>query len=174
MLDCQFASLLTMISVEEARPHDAPRLLALREEAARWMQTTGVQQWAPGEVSLEDVRAQVDGREWFVMRQPEKIVAGLRLLWADESIWGPRPADAAYVHGLVIDRRRAGDSIGAALLTWAADRASSAGRSFLRLDCVESNPALRNYYVRAGFRQIGRRDFDGPWHSAVLLEKQLA
>jgi len=21
---------------------------------------------------------------------------------------------------------------------------------------------------------VGRRDFDGPWHSAVLLEKQLA
>jgi hypothetical protein len=39
---------------------------------------------------------------------------------------------------------------------------------------VEGSLALRSYYTRAGFLQVGRRDFDGPWHSAVLLEKQLA
>jgi hypothetical protein len=44
------------------------------------MQKTGVRQLAPGEVSLEDVRAQVGGREWFVMRESERVVAGLRLL----------------------------------------------------------------------------------------------
>lgn len=174
LLAAQFASPLTMISVQEARTDDAPRLLELREEAARWMQRKGVQQWVPGEVSLENVQAQVCGREWFVMREPEEVVAGLRLLWADESIWGSRPADTAYVHGLVIDRRRAGDGLGAALLIWAADRASSAGRSYLRLDCAEGNPALRSYYARAGFRQRGRRDFDGPWHGVVRLEKPLA
>jgi GNAT superfamily N-acetyltransferase len=163
-----------VITLEEAKPHDAPRLLALRDEAARWMQQTGVQQWARGEVSLGEVRAQIAGRQWFILRQSESVVAGLRLLWADEPMWGPRPADAAYVHGLVIDRRRAGDGLGTALLTWAEDRASADGRSFLRLDCVEGNLALRSYYARAGFLQVGRRDFDGAWHSAVLLEKQLA
>ena len=39
---------------------------------------------------------------------------------------------------------------------------------------MEGSLALRSYYTRAGFLQVGRRDFDGPWHSAVLLEKQLA
>ena len=39
---------------------------------------------------------------------------------------------------------------------------------------MEGSLALRSYYTRAGFIQVGRRDFDGPWHSAVLLEKQLA
>ena len=64
-----------MITLEEARPHDALRLLALREEATRWMQQWGVQQWAPGEVSLGDVRAQVRGRQWFVLHQAETVVS---------------------------------------------------------------------------------------------------
>ena len=40
MPGCQFARLLTRISVQEARPHDAPRPLPQREEATRWMQET--------------------------------------------------------------------------------------------------------------------------------------
>jgi GNAT superfamily N-acetyltransferase len=108
------------------------------------------------------------------LRQSQTVVAGLRVLWTDEPVWGPRPADAAYVHGLVIDRGRAGNGIGAALLTWAEDRTNAVSRSFLRLDCVQGNLALRSYYARAGFREVGRRELDGPWQSVVLLEKQLA
>lgn len=33
--------------------------------------------------------------------------------------------------------------------------------------------ALRAFYRRQGFREIGRRDFDGPQFSATLLEKGL-
>jgi hypothetical protein len=33
---------------------------------------------------------------------------------------------------------------------------------------------LRSCYDRVGFHPAGRRDFDGRWHSAVVLEKQLA
>jgi GNAT superfamily N-acetyltransferase len=129
--------------VELAAAHEAAVLLAMREEAARWLQSRGIEQWTPGEVSLDEVRGQVDAGEWFVLRRNGSPVAGLRLLAADDQMWGPRPTDAAYVHGLVVDRRCAGERLGAALLRWAACRAHASGLSYLRLDCVESNTALR-------------------------------
>jgi hypothetical protein len=38
---------------------------------------------------------------------------------------------------------------------------------------VESNQRLREYYAGQGFREVGRRDFDGPWDCVVLLERVL-
>lgn len=158
-----------------ARPSDVARLVELRERAALWLTGRGIRQWEPGEVGPEEIAGQVSAGEWFVVRAPGEgpPVAALRLLWDDEPIWGPRPPDAAYVHGLVVDRSHAGQGLGAALLNWAHLQAVAAGRSVLRLDCVESNADLRDHYRAAGWREVGRRDFAGPWHSAVLLERSL-
>lgn len=79
-------------------------LLALREQAARWLRDKGIEQWTPGEVSLDEVRQQVDAREWFVLRQADTIVASLRLLSTDEPVWGPQPAEAAGLRRLLVTR----------------------------------------------------------------------
>lgn len=100
------------------------------------------------------------------------VEAGLRLLWADAAI---RPDDgvrSVYVHGLMTDRRLAG--LGARLLDWAAATGHEAGATAVRLDCVEGNERLRRYDLDLGFREVGRRDFDGPFFSTALLEKTLA
>ncbi|MGH3408209.1 MAG: GNAT family N-acetyltransferase, partial [Streptosporangiaceae bacterium] len=110
--------------------------------------------------------------QWHVAGNAGLVCAALRLLWSDPVWSDDRPA--AYVHGLVIDRAQAGRGLGAGLLDWAAARGRRAGVTVLRLDCVEGNPGLRRYYARLGFREVGRRDFDGPWHSTVLLERDIA
>jgi hypothetical protein len=56
-------------------------------------------------------------------------------------------------------------------LRWAEEQARLASAPFLRLDCVESNERLRAYYEGQGLTVVGRRDFDGPWSSVVLLQK---
>jgi ribosomal protein S18 acetylase RimI-like enzyme len=126
-----------------------------------------------GEVSLDQVRAQVEAGEWFVHRKDGEIAGALRLLWSDPQFWGDRPDDAAYVHGLMIDRRYARQGLGERLLEWAAHRARQEARRFLRLDCVETNRRLQRYYFERGFRRVGRLDAEGPWYAAVLLEKAL-
>jgi ribosomal protein S18 acetylase RimI-like enzyme len=161
-----------VIVPEPAIDEEAGSLVELREQAARWLLGRGIAQWEPGEVSASEVRAQIRDGQWFVVRQPV-VVAGLRLLWSDEAMWGVRPDDAGYVHGLVVDRQCAGRGLGAALLEWAEQQARAAGRPYLRLDCVANNAALRNYYAKQEFREVDCRDFDGPWHSVVLLEKQV-
>ena len=159
--------------LEVAGPQDAERLLALREAAAAWLTGRGIRQWQPGEVSIVDVLVQVAAKEWHVHRKNDQIAGALRLLWRDEAIWGTQLPVAAYVHGLVIDRRYAGAGLGSALLDWAAHQARSRGRPLLRLDCVEDNLGLRSVYERQGFRLVGRRDADARWSPVVLMEKDL-
>ena len=97
----------------------------------------------------------------------------MRLLWSDKAVWQEQNAFAADVHGLMVRRAEAGLGLGAALLAWAEQQAHDKAAPPLRLDCVESSEALRRYYRVLGFSEVGRHDFDGPWYSAVLLEKEL-
>jgi GNAT superfamily N-acetyltransferase len=163
-----------LVDMRLADAGDAVAILELRAAAERWLAERGIEQWHPGEVSLADVRRQVGAGEWHVACDGGAMSAALRLLLSDPT-WARhgtrRPA--VYVHGLVIDRAQAGRGLGARLLDWAAAQGRSAGAEALRLDCVEGNPALRRYYARLGFREVGRRDFDGPWHRAVLLERDI-
>ena len=165
---------MELLSVEKAAAQDAPSLLALRHALEDWLESKSVEQWGPGEVSLGDVERQVADGEWRVVRDRDGLQAALRLLWSDEPVWQQQNTFAAYVHGLMVNRADAGRGVGAALLRWAEAQARHAEAPCLRLDCVESNTRLRHFYAALGFEEVGRRDFDGPWFSAVLLEKRLS
>ena len=160
--------------LDAATGRDSHAILALREELEEWLEAKAVQQWGRGTVRLPDVQRQVEAGEWHVVRSsPGYLSAALRLLWADEPVWQHQHGHAAYVHGLMVARWQAGQGLGSALLGWAEQEARTASVPALRLDCVETNLALRTYYKQRGFTEVGRRDFDGPWYSAVLLEKVL-
>jgi ribosomal protein S18 acetylase RimI-like enzyme len=161
-------------SPEPAEAADAAALLALREAAASWLASRGIRQWEPGEVAVEEIRAEVEAGQWHVVREDGAPVAALRLLWQDEQVWGPQPPNAAYVHGLVVSQLHHGLGMGGALLRWAAGQARARGHLLLRLDCGEENQALRHYYSLQGFHEVGRRDSDGRWYSVVLLEQRLS
>lgn len=165
---------MSVISVEQATEPDASSILALRHALEEWLESKSVKQWGRGEVGRDEVERQVAANEWHVVRSPSgDLRAALRLLWSDEPVWREQNAFAAYVHGLMVNRAEAGLGLGAALLAWAEQQARKKAAPLLRLDCVESNEALRHYYRALGFSEVGRRDFDGPWYSAVLLEKDL-
>jgi GNAT superfamily N-acetyltransferase len=162
------------IKVEPASEKDAFPMLELRLALEAWLESKGVEQWGRNEVSLADVQRQVAAAEWHVVRSARgQVIGALRLLWSDEPVWQHQNEPAAYVHGLMADREHAPKGLGKELLAWAEEQARAADVPMLRLDCVESNAVLRSYYRRLGFSEVGRRDFDGPWHSAVLFEKQL-
>ncbi|WP_052068022.1 GNAT family N-acetyltransferase [Rhodococcoides fascians] len=164
-----------MLDVRAARTNDAPAILALRHAAEDWLASRSIDQWSPGEVPLSTVRLQVSRGEFVVARYPgsSPIVAAMRTIRSDPEIW-PDDGDALYVHGLVIDRCHAGTGLGAAMLDHAARSAADAGISRVRLDCAETNPTLRRYYLGQGFTEVGRREFeDGKWFSVTLFEKHL-
>jgi ribosomal protein S18 acetylase RimI-like enzyme len=158
---------------EAARADEASALLSLREEAAEWMRRRQVHGWASGEVGLDEIAEQIERQEWFVLRDRCTVVAAVRVVTSDDAIWGPRPDPALYVHSLMVDRRFAGRRFGRRLLAWVEQVARATGRPFVRLDCAETNEALRRYYRAAGYREVGRRDFSTPSLAATLLEKPL-
>lgn len=160
--------------MERATQADAEDIFHLRTAAEDWLEEQGIQQWLKGEVSLADVRKGIQRREWWLVRGSAGPCGALRLLWSDPAVWTADDIFSAYVHGLVVDRRRAGAGLGADLMRWVEEQARSAGAAVVRLDCVEGNLDLRRYYRRQGFEEVGRRDFDGPWFSAVLMEKWLS
>ncbi len=160
------------MSIEPATPADVEDVLRLRRAAEDWLAVRNIDQWRPGGLSSAEVGAQIEAGEWHVARNGEAVCGAFRLLWSDEPVWRAENAFAAYVHGLVTDRRYAGAGLGGRLLTWVAEHGRRAGTTLLRLDCVEHNHRLRRYYAELGFREVGRRVFAGGWVN-VLLEKSI-
>jgi hypothetical protein len=108
-------------------------------------------------MTLDEVRDQIRAGEWHMLCNNGSSSGGLWLLRQDERLWGKQPPIAGYVYGLVIERRLAGQSIGAGFLRWAGFEVTAAARSVLRLDCVETNSALRRYDERHAFTRRSRR-----------------
>ena len=161
------------ITVEKATPDDVEILHALRVAAEDWLESRGIRQWGRGEVPAEAIREQVDRGEWYLTTTDGAVVGALRLLWSDPA-WPEDGVPAGYVHGLVVDRTRAGAGLGARLLDWAGERVRRAGAVVLRLDCLETNLALRQYYAARGFETVGRFEHAAPWQSVVLMERRLS
>ena len=146
----------------------------LRRQIEDWLGEQGIEQWGHGHVSRQEITEQIRAGQWHVVRDPALgVAAAARLLWADPEVWGADDTPAVYVHGLMVHRGAAGRGLGSFLLDWAAERGRAEGAEVIRLDCVESNTVLRTFYQRQGFQEVGRRDFNGPWYSATLLEKTL-
>ncbi|MGX5358173.1 GNAT family N-acetyltransferase [Kocuria sp. KH4] len=161
-------------SIEQAVLEDAVAVHGLRCQIEDWLGEQGIEQWGHGHVSRQEITEQIRAGQWHLLRDSAGGIAGaVRLLRADPEVWGGGGIPAVYVHGLMVHRRAAGRGLGAGLLAWAAERGRAEGAEVVRLDCVESNTVLRTFYQRQGFQEVGRRDFDGPWYSATLLEKAL-
>ncbi|WP_072803949.1 GNAT family N-acetyltransferase [Rhodococcoides yunnanense] len=166
-----------MLDIRPATPDDAAAILALRHTAEDWLADRGIDQWRPREVPLSVIESQVAAGEFVVARlrpTDTPLVAAMRLIWSDEPIWLEENAFAGYVHHLVVDRSHSGRGIGRELLDWAERTTHDAGASVLRLDCVETNPQLRAYYARLGFREVGRREFRADrWLAVTLFERDV-
>ena len=155
---------------------DCATVMGLRDAAARWLQDQGISQWTPGELPRSYFEDRIDQQAVWLMKLEGETVATATIAWEDPQIWGPRESPhAGYIHGLVIDRRRAGQGLGRDLLTWAERHISDRGGACARLDCVHANRSLRAYYEHAGYVHVGSQTFpDIAWaRDVALYEKPL-
>jgi len=132
----------------------------LLDEATVWIGERGYEQW-PLPFPPDEIAAAIERGEVYVAVLDGDVVATVTLLWDDKRHWGERPPDAAYVHKLAVSRACAGRRIGRALVEWADETAAANGRSFLRLDCLRTNPAIRRYYEELGFEHRGDQVIKG-------------
>jgi len=95
-------------------------------------------------------------------------------MYFDEQYWGKRPDrfdKAAYVHSLTIKRKFAGQGLGALFLRKIEDKLRSEGIFKFRLDCMQSNVGLCNYYEGQGFKKVGEVQMS--WAMQNLYEKSI-
>ncbi|MFF6915635.1 GNAT family N-acetyltransferase [Streptomyces sp. NPDC012466] len=166
------------LHVRPATGSDLPALVALRDDAARWMLARGITgQWRPGELDEDHFRrVMADGEIWLA-ESGGRLAGAWELWWQDEDAWGPQPPVAGYVHRLMVDRTTAAPGTGRLLLGAAERRVAAVGRTAVRLDCLATNAPLNAYYRDAGYRVVGRKEGKpqpgGAPKSFTLMEKRL-
>lgn len=166
-----------MITLRPARSTDAARIVATRDALATWQDTAGIDQWRPGEVSIDEVHDQIGRGEWFVHEIDATAAALVRVVWSDPTFWDdlvePDDSCAGYIHGLMVPRSHAGRGFGRDVVGWAERHIADHGRRFARLDCGADNTRLRSYYRSLGYSDRGVRDI-APWGGIARLEHDLA
>jgi ribosomal protein S18 acetylase RimI-like enzyme len=159
------------VEIVQAQPVDLESVAGILEEAGRWLQGRGIDQWGAVLTAREKERLaqRIVAGEVYIAQQASESLGTLTVLDADVAVWGDAPGAAHYIHSFAVRRNAAG--LGRALLRWAEAEAQAAGKQYLRLDCAGANAALCRYYEAAGFHNRGRRDIRG-WLCA-LYEKQV-
>lgn len=171
---------MTEFRIVSAQVDDLPQYIDLLEDVADWLGARGIKQWRPGgfRLAVDYYAESIRQGEVQLAFVGGELVGTLRLLLREPIVW-PEVVedDAVYVYNLAVRRTWGGHRLGAQMLEWAADRATSLGRRYVRLDCMADNRFLAGYYAGAGFDERGEIDAPFPAPVGTLrlrrYEKQL-
>ncbi|MFB4196295.1 GNAT family N-acetyltransferase [Streptomyces carpaticus] len=141
------------LHIDTATPDQLPVVEELLNGASAWLASRGIDQWQYPPHRDRIKRALARG-ECFLAFLDDTPVGTIQVDdFADPEFWSPddKPDTALYVHRMAVSRRPASRGAGAVMLDWAANRAASAGKQWLRLDAWKDNPGLHRYYEAQGF-----------------------
>ena len=149
------------MEITPAMAEDLEILIALRDEASRWLRARGIDQWSspwPSEdLMAEGMLRNIRAGETFVVWNAGTPAATITVdRWANPDRWTPAEAaePALYTHKLTVARAYAGRGLGGELLDWAGTRAADSGAIWLRLDVWTTNRELQRYYLEQGFTHV--------------------
>jgi len=166
------------ISFRLANISELSLALSLLQEAAEWLQGKNTQQWSfwinPPQEKIDWIKEGFENKEFYFVYRNEILLGMFRLMYFDEKYWGKRPDrfdKAAYIHSLTIKREFAGQGLGSLFLQKIEDKLRAEGIFKFRLDCMQSNVGLCNYYESQGFVKVGEVQMS--WAMQNLYEKKL-
>ncbi|WP_414941462.1 GNAT family N-acetyltransferase [Amycolatopsis sp. cmx-11-51] len=61
---------------------------------------------------------------------------------------------AYYLGRLAVAREAAGAGLGIRVIDWVGSKGAAQGKAFVRVATTSTNPALREFYERAGFEHV--------------------
>jgi GNAT superfamily N-acetyltransferase len=169
-----------------AAPGDFDHVVGLVQEAAKWLEGMGTDQWQNPWPDRAGHRERIlndlfKGKTWLV-REGETIAATITL--DDEEpldlnerpVWPPdeRRTAVVYVRRVVVSRRYASHKLGGALLDWAADRAKKHRHAkLIRIDVWTTNKKLHRYYENRHFTRCRDPQGLGSYPSQALFERSV-
>lgn len=114
-------------------------------------------QWIPGEVFKYDEYyiKSIEQKHIYAARINGEMVGTFLIRWSDKEIWKEDDSDSCYIHHLAIDRNCPITSLGERLHNWAESKIRSCGKANIRLDCVQSNIRLNQYYLDRDYKLVG-------------------
>lgn len=154
---------------------DLSIILAILDDAARWLIAKGIRQWdSPPPADLaEFLKREVQAeRVYLVDLLDQPATATFRLTTSDWSRWQDDGRDnALYVYSLAVRSTHHGHGLGTNILSWIKRTAQAQGRVAVRLDCWTKNDNLKQYYARLGFQHRG--DVEDAGYPLSLYEIRL-
>ena len=170
---------LSPLRLHVSEPGDERLLLALLDDAVRWMNEQGnTEQWGTEAFSavparVEQAKGWVDGGRAVLAMLDGRPVGALVL--GDAPAYVPAATEPeVYVVLLVSARDDVARGVGRRLLALGDEVALRTGVGRLRIDCYGGGDgALVRYYESAGFTEIGEFTYKETWPGRVL-ERRLA
>ena len=149
------------------------RVFDLLLQNANWLQTVCPKQWPIQWLQEKKpmILQSIEAKQVYVAIKNNQIIATMQLLTLPESVWGNDKHPAIYVHKLAIDRRFKNQKLGAFMLNEVNIIAQKKGIGCIRLDCVQANEFLKNYYESLGFKLMGQAVDEG--EPIFLFEKSI-
>ncbi|WIV20322.1 GNAT family N-acetyltransferase [Paenibacillus polygoni] len=160
------------IVIRSASLSEAPIILNLWQNSAKWLNSKGIYQWRPEFFNVDQViEFLTNGSDVYIAELNSEAVGTYIITWSDPYIWGELDNnDSGYIHRFAVNRDYIGKKIGYTLLKTAEQQIKTKGKTFVRLDCMAANNKLNAYYQDYGFNYI--RTINGEGWSANLYEKQ--
>ncbi len=165
---------MTEVVIRAASVDELSTVESLLKEASAWLADRRIDQWQYPPHRDRITRALELGDCFLVVEEGEAVATIQVDSYADPEFWTAedQPGEALYVHRMAVKRSAAGGGLGALMLNWAGERATAAGKRWLRLDAWKDNPGLHRYYEGVGFRLV--RIIDLPHRrSGALYERRV-
>jgi predicted N-acetyltransferase YhbS len=152
-------------SISVAAKSEARALAELRSAVAlRMTEEFGHGHWSASPSRAEVVR-QLRASQVLVARRGAEVIGTVRLVQArpgviDSSSFTPAQ-NPLYVLGLSVAPQCRGQGVGRQLMEAAKDAARQRGAQALWLDAYEHEAGAGPFYMKCGFREVGRTEFRG-------------
>jgi GNAT superfamily N-acetyltransferase len=164
------------LEIQRGDAQDAPRLLALFDDAVAWLVARGqTGQWGAEPFSARQGRVArvrdwaAGGGLWFAVAAGA-VDAGAIVLGDAHDYIPPAGRPELYVQVLLTAAAWRGRGVGSRLIAHAAAIGRAGGAEQLRVDCWDGAAALPAAYERLGFTRAGSFDVDG-WPGAILTRR---
>ena len=162
----------TKLNIQKVQPETEAELTQVLQAAARALEKRGEPLWPLRTLEPAALRAAYPGAESYVGLQGGEAVAGMMVLTDDPLFWPDvRASESLFLHKLAVIPAFQGSGVASEMLNFAAARARTLQKRYLRLDCAAERPKLCAFYEQHGFRWVGKRTVEG--FEAALYEREV-
>lgn len=158
------------MSVRPAEISDLDSIMAIIEEARRFMRDNSVNQWQNGRPSREMFESDIDAGSCFVFQDGAAIAGVISIFCADEPSysvvydgkWLSEDLPYAVFHRFAVSVEYRGKGTSGEILSFAENYAKDSGMKSIRGDTHRDNKAMLGLLQKCGYTLCGTIHIDEP------------